>query len=403
MALGRLLGPLALGGAAGIAGATGWTIAERLLEAPGPQHDDVLDTDPVVVTGVGDGTVDLSGDEAARPGTWGLSWARGYGQVTSVLRDDGDTVRRTYHPIVGTPAARTPARLDMDAYPGDPGVLGLPYQEVTYRSPLGEPPAWAFPADGGSGTWAVLVHGRAGTRTQTLRLVPTLHRLGISSLAIAYRNDPDAPRTPDGHCHLGASEWQDVEGAVVYALAHGATDIVLVGYSMGGTAALAFLRTSPHAAHVRATILDAPVLSWPRLVHSAALREGLPSPVARVAVPAALALARLRAGIDRSLIDHLDHAADLHRPILLIHGDADDHVPIATSEELATRRPDVVTFVPIAGATHLASWNVDRATVESSVERFLLDVRDAGTGTVADRARVAVRRGLARVRSATGR
>jgi uncharacterized protein len=225
----------------------------------------------------------------------------------------------------------------------------------------------------------------------------------MSCLAISYRNDGDAPRSPDDRSHLGATEWQDVEGAVVYALARGALDVVPVGYSMGGTAVLAFLRTSPHAARVRAAILDSPVVSWPRAVRATARREGVPRPLAGIAVPGALAIARLRAGIDWSLTEHLDHADELRHPMLLIHGDADAHVPIETSAALARRRPDLVTFLHVPGATHLAAWNVDPAGVEDAVVRFLTEVDERASSTVRDRARGAVRRGLARVRDATGR
>jgi uncharacterized protein len=396
--VGRFLGPLTLGGAAGVTGLTAWVMADRMLARPADvlAEDEPLDTDRAAITAVGDGEITLSGGDVARPGRWGLKWEGGYGQVGRVLSEGTGQARREFRPLIDAPSPGADAVLDADAYPDDPDVLGLDVEEVTYRSPVGELPAWLFPA-GDSSTWAVLVHGRAGRRGQMLRLVPVLHGLGITALVISYRNDPDAPDSPDGHCHLGATEWEDVEGAAVYALGRGATELILVGNSMGGTASLAFLRTSPHASRVRAAVLDAPVVRWPRVLRESAARRGAPATLASAAVPLALGIARIRARIDWSAIDHLGHAGDLRHPVLLLHGDADAHVPLETSRALAERRPDLVSLRIVRGATHLASWNLDPGGTEAAVRRFLLSAgRRAGRGR---RTRAFVQRGLRRVRS----
>jgi fermentation-respiration switch protein FrsA (DUF1100 family) len=45
--------------------------------------------------------------------------------------------------------------------------------------------------------------------------------------------------------------------------------------------------------------------------------------------------------------------------MLIFHGDADDTVPIAVSEEFARARPDLVELHEIHGAGHVESANVD--------------------------------------------
>lgn len=401
MRVGRLVAPLTLGGVAGVTGLAAWVIAERMLEKPADvlAQEDPPDVDRAAITAVGDGTITLSGADVARPGRWGLAWPGGYGQVGRVLSEDPVASERVFRPLIGAPSPGSDAVLDADAYPDDPTVLGLDVDDVTYRSPVGELPAWVFPAGDGT-TWAVLVHGRAGRRGQMLRMVPTLHDLGITALVISYRNDPDAPPSPDGLCHLGATEWEDVEGAAVYALGRGADELVLVGNSMGGTAALAFLRTSPHANRVEAAVLDAPVLRWPRVLRESVSRRGAPATLASAAVPLALGIARLRARIDWSAVDHLGHAGDLRHPILLLHGDADAHVPVETSRAFAERRPDLVSLRIVRGATHLAAWNLDPEGTEAALRRFL---RSAGPRTGrARRTRAFVRRRLRRVRGTPG-
>jgi pimeloyl-ACP methyl ester carboxylesterase len=63
-------------------------------------------------------------------------------------------------------------------------------------------------------------------------------------------------------------------------------------------------------------------------------------------------------------------AARLQLPILLFQGTADQKVPAATSDELARLAHDV-TYVRVAGADHLDSWNLDPAHYNRAVQAFV--------------------------------
>lgn len=104
----------------------------------------------------------------------------------------------------------------------------------------------------------IFVHGHGTDRGEGLRILPTIVEQGFPSLVMTYRNDAEAPESPDGLYHLGQTEWRDLEAAADYALAHGAEDLILVGYSMGGAITCTFLRESVRADRVRGAILDAP-------------------------------------------------------------------------------------------------------------------------------------------------
>jgi len=72
----------------------------------------------------------------------------------------------------------------------------------------------------------------------------------------------------------GRDEWEDLEGAVRYALDHGARRIVLAGYSMGGAISLAFMRHSALANRIGALILDAPMIDLvPTVAHGGFVAE----------------------------------------------------------------------------------------------------------------------------------
>ncbi len=201
-------------------------------------------------------------------------------------------------------------------------------------------------------------------------MLPTVIELVFPSLIITYRNDEEAPESPDGLYRFGETEWQDLEAAAQYALDQGAEELVLVGYSMGGAIVTNFLYESPLAEQVRGAILDAPVLSFGALIDYGADQRGIPGPLTDLGK----AFAGFRFDIDWDERDLLNRADELAVPLLLFHGDADTSVSIKTSKALATARPDLVTYVRVAGATHVRSWNMDPDAYEAAVASFLEDL-----------------------------
>src|SRR6266545_2801436 len=96
---------------------------------------------------------------------------------------------------------------------------------------------------------------------------------------------------------------------------------------------------------------------------------GVPVPTSLTTV--AKAIAGVRYDLDWDRLDYVDRAGRLSVPVLLFHGTADPRLPIAPSQALAAARPDLVTFVPVAGAGHVESWNHDRARYEQATRAFL--------------------------------
>jgi hypothetical protein len=314
----------------------------------------------------------------AKEGVFGIRWAGGYGQVATIRMTTRDLVVRDFELLTGTPPEPgAMAQLDTRAYPGDPSAVGLSFDDVTFEGELGRYPAWMVP--GSRRTWAIVVHGNSMTREDALRVLPTIAAEGFPTLVISYRNDPGAPEDPSGKLRYGATEWRDLESAVRYALDAGAEDVIVVGFSMGGAIVTRFLERSGFRDDVRGAILEAPVLDFGWTVDVNASRERLP--LVGLPLPGALTatakwMATIRFGADWGAMDHLSDADRLDVPILLIHGTEDLDVPIATSEALAEARPDLVTFVRVAGAAHMEAWNVDPDRYEERVASFLRDVSE---------------------------
>jgi hypothetical protein len=349
-------------------------------EAPGAP---ALQTE---VLAVGDRSVTLARDPASPreltiPGTWGLRWAGGYGQLGAIRSLGADRVERTLTRLEGTPP-RAGQRTAVEGYawPADPALAaGRPAREVSYPSPLGPAPAWLV--EGRRDTWVILVHGYNAPRTETLRALATVAGQGYPALAIDYRNDPGAPATPDGLRHWGATEWRDLEAATRYAVGRGAGSVVLTGYSMGAAVVASFLLSSPLAARVRGVVLDSPALDLGEVIDHGATDRDLPvlgTPIPPALTVVAKGIAGLRYDLDWGQLDYVDRAGGLAAPMLVFHQTGDPTVPVAISEALAEARPDLVTFERFGGDGHVQSWNVDRPRYERALRAFLGRVAPAG-------------------------
>ena len=349
-------------------------------KAPDPP---VLGTE---VLAVADGSVTLAREpgsprELTLPGTWGLRWADGYGRLGAILDQGPDRIERAFTRLEGAPPrAGEGSAVEGYAFPADPTLAaGRPAREVSYPTPLGPTAAWRV--EGPRDTWVILVHGYNAARTETLRTLATVSRQGYPALAITYRNDPGAPRSPDGLRHWGATEWRDLEAATRYALDQGAGGVVLAGFSMGGAVVTSFLMESPLASRVRGVLLDSPALDLGEVIdHGAADRDlpvlGTPVPPALTVV--AKGIAGVRYDLDWAELDYIDRAGRLAAPMLVLHQGGDPTVPVVLSEQLAAARSDLVTFERFAGDGHVQSWNTDRARYERAVRAFLERVAPAG-------------------------
>ena len=267
--------------------AGGWYISD-ILRTDGllPDHEEPpLD---MVVDLVGDGSVTLrvtaESDEDGPwtiDGLWGLVWEGGYDQVGDIVQIDGEKVLRVYEPVTGGLTPGELVRLDSYVFPEDPTRgLGILFETVSYSSPLGDFEAWLV--DGSSDTWAIFVHGRTGTRRETLRMLPSFLEAGLPTLVITFRNDAGAHADPSGYYRFGQTEWIDLESAAKYAIERGAEDLILVGYSMGGGTVTNFLYQSDLANEVVGVILDAPMTNFNATVDLGAEERGLPGPPRRV-------------------------------------------------------------------------------------------------------------------------
>lgn len=288
---------------------------------------------------------------------------------------------------VGTPLAQgqgmpPPERPEDIGYAGDPAqAFGLAFETAEVATELGPAPAWLVEPETGAGPpgadsrWAIVVHGIGGRRENGYRFLPVLRAAGLPTLLISYRNDEDAPASPEGYYALGLTEWHDLEAAVALAGERGAESVVLVAESMGGGIVGQFLRNSELAAEVDAIVLDAPMLDFPDTLSAMIGRLGAPLP--RTVTRGALWLSSLRLPIDLSQAAVTGEFVAFPGPLFVSHGANDRIVPVATSDRLVDERTSPTEYLRTP-ADHIFSWKQDPVRYDAALLAFLQSLLPRG-------------------------
>ncbi len=347
--------------------------ARTIVTPPRRRPEDVR------ILAIGDSTITLSATlDSLTPGRYSLWFDQdaGHARVGEILTYDTETVTRTLLGVdFGELASTRRGRLSGWFYL-HPEDLGVESSDVTVETELGPAPAWLVAAPEPTDRWVIQVHGRAVRREEALRAIPVFRDAGFTSLLISYRNDGDAPASPDGRYALGDTEWRDVEAAMRYAVDHGARELVLMGWSMGGATVLQALTRSELGPLVRGVVLESPVVDWVTALHYQGVANRVPA-LLRNAVLAALsqrwagAITGLATPVDLARLDLVARAQELHVPILLLHSVDDGFVPATASEALGALRPDIVTYERFVTARHTKLWNYDERRWTVAIESWL--------------------------------
>ena len=140
---------------------------------------------------------------------------------------------------------------------------------------------------------------------------------------------------------------------------------------MGGGIVVNYQLQSELAVNTIGIILEAPMLNFAKTVDKGAAERSVPAPVTFVAKT----FSTIRFKVDWNGMDFLARADELTVPILLIHGDADDTVPVETSVEFASKLPELTELHIFANAGHVASWNLYTQEYERLVADFVKRIR----------------------------
>jgi len=205
--------------------------------------------------------------------------------------------------------------------PATPADFGVPFEEVWLVADGVRTQAWWMPAE--DATVAVVsFHGNAGTMGDRLQHLNQLHALGVSVLAAEYRGYGDSEGSPSEE---GLAADARAAAAWVRANAPG-LKLVVHGRSLGGAVGI---RLADDVA-VEGLIVESTFTSLEQM----AGRTGIP--LAPRLVVYEFASAR--------------RIAAQSAPVLVVHGDADELIPVQMGQALADAAPNGRLHVVPGGA-----------------------------------------------------
>jgi alpha-beta hydrolase superfamily lysophospholipase len=305
-----------------------------------------------------------------RPGVWGLESPDAYAQVSTIVRIGDDAVERGITDTDGVINTDDAARMDVDAYPGDPLVAhGLGFEDFAIPSDIGPHPAWFV--DGRRSTWMIFVHGRGIDRLgESLRVMPRLVEQGYPVLSMAYRGDVGATPSESGMRMWGLTEWMDLDAAISAAQRKGAKDFVIIGSGAGASVVASYLHSADDISAIRAVIYDSPVLDLEGIVKRWASESGIPAPISWFG----RMLTRVRFGMEWGELDQIERADEFDVPMLLLIGESDPVTPTDEFLTFAEALGDLAVTERFVQGRHTDLWNVDVDRYLDTVEEFLLRI-----------------------------
>lgn len=231
-----------------------------------------------------------------------------------------------------------------------PGDVGLEYEDVRFPASVGLTlNGWFIPGNSGTPagvTW-LWFHGNGGNIGHRVgEILLTHHRTGANIFIFDYRGYGNSEGKPSEK-----GTYLDSRAAVAYLKSRPDVDperVVYSGHSLGAAVAIELA-------------LDEPPLGMV-----------LVSPFSSVRDMAKLALPFPPAGwLVRNHYDNLSRIQQLQMPLLLLHGDQDDTVPIAQGQKLFDAANQPKQFEVLAGAGHNDTYEAAGEEYWGAIEGFI--------------------------------
>jgi alpha-beta hydrolase superfamily lysophospholipase len=238
--------------------------------------------------------------------------------------------------------ARKERELIFNIEPGNAGwFTGIPSGLQEFNIPVDKAlssdqylHAWWWPAARKDAPTLLYLHGTRFNLTAQLRRITNLHDMGFAVLAIDYRGFGQSP----GDLPSERSVYQDAQAAWqrMAQLQPDASKRFIFGHSLGGAIAidLADRIAKQDAAPAAGLIIESTFTDMGAAAQA----------VIKTSLPVRWILSEK--------FDSIDKIADIHMPVLIVHGTDDQYVPPRFSEQLfeAATAPKKLLMVP--GGNH---------------------------------------------------
>jgi dipeptidyl aminopeptidase/acylaminoacyl peptidase len=233
--------------------------------------------------------------------------------------------------------------------PNTPAQFGFPdWRDVSFQSEDGiQLSGWFIPPPNANGATVLFVHGIGGNRQLSMREAQLLYANGYGMLLFDLR---DCGTSGGEVASMGYWEALDVQAAFAFLTAQPEVNperIVLYGSSMGGATAIRAMRQLPNA---RGLIIESAYASVVDVVGDGVRRQtGLPAfPFAQIITW----LAGRESNANLFEMTPETDIAQIHVPVLIMHGTIDAMIPHAHGERLYAAANEPKEFWLVEGAGH---------------------------------------------------
>ncbi|KRE72436.1 alpha/beta hydrolase [Paenibacillus sp. Soil750] len=219
-------------------------------------------------------------------------------------------------------------------------------------------------------TTVIMSHGYAGTRLEkglpALSLAQALVNAGYHVLMFDFRN---SGRSAGNTTTIGFLEKEDILGAIEWVQTYTSkpTEIILLGFSMGGTSSIL---AAAEAKDVAGVITDS---AFSQLLPY--LKENLPvwSKLPRYPfTPLILFILPKLIGVNPHAVDALAAVDQIvPRPILFIHSKDDQAIPYTNSAQMYKRHPAAFELWITEKAGHVGSFQLESEAYIKRVLNFI--------------------------------
>lgn len=222
---------------------------------------------------------------------------------------------------------------------------------------------WYHPT-AGKRQLVVLIHGMWSSWHEMAGLGRDLHGRGYDVLLFDLRGHG---QSDPSRVFMGRRERADIRAVLAWAKIQGFTPdrIGWVGYSMGGSTLLMEAAQNPN---IRVAVIDSPYGNLPELLDAQLTRY---SNLPRWFNPGILTAAHLAYGVRTDDLIPIRSARSWgHRPLLLIHGEADTTVPVLQARKIARAAGPSCQSVVLPGVEHVEAYLSDPERYVAAVDTF---------------------------------
>lgn len=209
---------------------------------------------------------------------------------------------------------------------------------------------WWLPHADKSAPTLLYFHGTFHNLSQNLHKMEALRAAGFAVLAVEYRGwGLSTPLTPSEHSILqdAALAWAELERREPRAARR-----VIYGHSMGSGVAVDVASRLRAQTDYAALILESAFTSFDGVANEAGF------------------LARLLATFNRERFASIEKITQVHAPLLMIHGSADDTIPVRLGQQLFTAANPPKLWLPIDGGGHSDLDQIGDVQYQMTLRRF---------------------------------